>query len=115
VNPLVQDGRKLIPSVTRVFNTKKEMYVYLQAYEQGRASIDPLLAFVTFYRGNQKAFETAPLQVTEGLDNRVKTVPLKFNFSLEKLPPGEYDCQITVLDPKTQKAAFWRAPVMLTP
>jgi len=115
VNPLVQDGRKLIPSVTRVFNTKKEMYVYLQAYEQGLPSIEPLLAFVTFYRGNQKAFETAPLQVTEGLDNRVKTVPLKFNFSLDKLPPGEYDCQITVLDPKTQKAAFWRAPVMLTP
>jgi VWFA-related protein len=115
VNPLVQDGRQLIPSVTRVFNTRKEMYVYLQAYEQGLPAIEPLLAFVTFYRGNQKAFETAPLQVTEGLNNRVKTVPLKFNFSLEKLPPGEYDCQITVLDPKSQKAAFWRAPVMLTP
>jgi VWFA-related protein len=114
VNPLVQDGRKLVPSVTRVFNTKKEMYVYLQAYEQGLPAIDPLLAFVTFYRGNQKAFETAPLQVTEGLNNRVKTVPLKFNFSLEKLPAGEYDCQVTVLDPKTQKAAFWRTPVMLT-
>ena len=117
VSPLVQDGRKLVPSVTRVFSTKKEMYVYLQAYEQGLPAIDPLLAFVTFYRGNQKAFETAPVQVTEGLDSRVRTVPtvpLKFNFSLEKLPPGEYDCQITVLDPKTQKAAFWRTPVMLT-
>ncbi len=33
VNPLVQDGRKLIPSVTRVFSSKAEMYVYLPAYE----------------------------------------------------------------------------------
>ncbi len=30
-NPLVADGRKLIPSVTRVFSKSREMYVYLQA------------------------------------------------------------------------------------
>jgi hypothetical protein len=43
----------------------------------------------------------------------VKTVPVKFNFALEKLPPGEYQVQVTVLDPKSSKASFWRAPVML--
>src|SRR5580700_8218159 len=32
-NPLVQDGYKLIPSVTRVFSKAKDMYIYLQAYE----------------------------------------------------------------------------------
>jgi VWFA-related protein len=31
-NPLVQEGSKLIPSVTRVFNTARELNVYLQAY-----------------------------------------------------------------------------------
>ena len=35
VNPLVQDGQKLIPSVTRVFSRSRDMYVYLQAYERG--------------------------------------------------------------------------------
>ena len=30
-----------------------------------------------------------------------------------KLPPGKYDCQVTVLDPTGKKAAFWQAPVML--
>jgi len=29
------------------------------------------------------------------------------------LPPGKYNCQVTALDPKAQKAAFWQAPVML--
>ena len=38
VNPLVQDGQKLIPSVTRVFSKSQDMYVYLQAYEQESAS-----------------------------------------------------------------------------
>src|SRR5262249_7044840 len=32
-HPLVQDGQKLIPSVTRVFSKSRDMYVYLQAYE----------------------------------------------------------------------------------
>jgi hypothetical protein len=40
-------------------------------------------------------------------------VALKFSLSLAKLPPGEYNCQITVLNPASQKAAFWQAPVML--
>jgi VWFA-related protein len=114
-NPLVQDGQKLIPSVTRVFSKGRDMYVYLQAYEPAAASTQPLVAFVTFYRGQTKAFETPPLAVTEGLNNRLKTVPLKFSLALNKLPPGEYDCQVTVVDPTGQKAAFWQAPVMLIP
>jgi VWFA-related protein len=113
VNPLVQDGQKLIPSVTRVFSTSRDMYVYLQAYERGATSTQPLVAFVTFYRGQAKAFETPPLPVTDGLDAKSKAVPLRFSIPLAKLPPGEYNCQVTVLDPSGQKAAFWQAPVML--
>jgi VWFA-related protein len=114
-NPLVQDGYKLIPSVTRVFSKAKDMYVYLQAYEPTATTVQPLVAFVTFYRGQTKVFETPPLPVSEGLANKLKTVPLKFDLSLSKLPPGQYNCQVTVLDPTGQKAAFWQAPVMLIP
>ena len=114
-NPLVQDGYKLIPSVTRVFSKAKDMYVYLQAYEPTAATVQPLVAFVTFYRGQTKVFETPPLPVSEGLSNKLKTVPLKFSLSLSKLPPGQYNCQVTVLDPTGQKAAFWQAPIMLIP
>jgi VWFA-related protein len=114
-NPLVQDGQKLIPSVTRVFSKSRDMYVFLQAYEPAAQTVQPLIAFVTFYQGQRKAFETPPLPVTEGLNNRLKTVPLKFSIALTKLPPGEYNCQVTVLDPTSQKASFWQAPVMLVP
>ena len=113
VNPLVQDGIKLIPSVTRVFTRNQDMYVYLQAYQQNVDAAHPLVAFVTFYRGQTKAFETPPMQVTESLNNRLKTMPLKFSFSMQKLPPGEYLCQVTVLDPTGEKAAFWQGQVML--
>ncbi|MEP7354196.1 MAG: VWA domain-containing protein [Acidobacteriota bacterium] len=113
VNPLVQEGQKLIPSVTRVFSKTKEMHIYLQAYQQGTAPPQPLVAFVTFYRGKEKAFETAPVTVTERVANNLNTMPIKFSFPMDKLQTGEYDLQITVLNPNSQKAAFWQAPVLL--
>jgi VWFA-related protein len=112
-NPLVQDGQKLIPSVTRVFSKSRAMYVYLQAYEPAATSIQPLVAFVTFYRGPMKIFETPPRSVTDALSNRLKTMPLRFDLSLDQLTPGAYNCQVTVLDPTGQKAAFWQAPIMV--
>ena len=113
VNPLIQDGQRLEPSVTRVFSKRRDMFVYLQAYERSNASVQPLVAFVTFYRGQQKAFETAPIEVAEGIDNKLHTVPLRFSLSLAKLQPGQYNCQVSVVDPSGQKAAFWSAPVMV--
>ena len=114
-NPLVDQGQKLIPSVTRVFSKTREMFVYLQAYEPTAQAVQPLVAFVTFYRGQNKAFETPPMPVTDGVNNRLKTIPLRFSFPLDKLPTGKYNCQVTVLDPTSQKAAYWQAPVMLVP
>jgi VWFA-related protein len=115
VNPLVQEGQQLIPSVTRVFSKSKDMYVFLQAYQPGAETVQPLMAFVTFYRGQAKVFETSPLVAREATAARLKTVPLKFSFPLDTFPPGEYVCQVTVIDPQNRKAAFWQAPVMLAP
>lgn len=109
-NPLVHDGKKLIPSVTRVFSRAKEMYVYLQAYQP-----DPLQAYVTFYKDNAKAMETAPALSAEPLAVRLPTLPLRFSFPIDKLAPGEYLCQVTILDAKNKKSAFWRTPVMVAP
>jgi VWFA-related protein len=113
VNPLIADGKQLMPSVTRVFNKNRDMYIYLQAYERTATTTQPMVAFVTFYRGQTKAFETAPVPITDGLDPKTKALPIRFNIALGKLPVGEYRCQVTVLDTGNQKVAFWQAPVML--
>jgi VWFA-related protein len=114
-NPLVYDGQKLIPSVTRVFSQARDMYVFLQAYQRGATTTQPLVAYVTFYRGDVKAFETTPVPVTDGLEPSSKAVPLRLSVPLASLAAGRYDCQVTVLDPVNQKIAFWRAPVVLVP
>ena len=114
-NPLVQGGEKLIPSVTKVFRKNQEMYVYLEAYQPAAATTQLMVANVSFFRGKTKAFETAPLQITEGLNPKSKAVPLKFSVPLEKLQPGRYTCQVSVVNPAVQRFAVWRSPVVLLP
>jgi VWFA-related protein len=112
-NPLVHDGQKLVPSVTRVFIKGRDLYLFAQAYQRGATATQPLVAFVSFYRGEVKAFETAPMIVTEGLDAKTKAVPLRFSLPLASFATGRYDCQLTVIDPNGDKIAFWRAPIVI--
>src|ERR1039458_10755936 len=69
-NPLVQNKEKLIPSVTRVFKKNQEMYVYVEVYEPLAATTEPILAYLTFFRGKTKIFETDPLIVKDGLKTK---------------------------------------------
>ena len=108
-------NQKLIPSVTRVFRKDQEMYVYLEAYQPAAAAAQLMVATVSFYRGKVKAFETAPLRIAQGLNAKSKAVPVKFSVPLEKLQPGKYTCQVSVVNPSAQKFAMWRAPVVLLP
>jgi VWFA-related protein len=119
VNPLVQSGSKLIPSVTRVFSSSRNIYVYLQAYKPSPpdmpANRDPLIAFVSLYSGSAEVLKTTPVAVEPNAGARLGVVPLSFDLGLNRLAPGEYQCQVTVLDPITSKATFWRAPIAITP
>jgi len=111
LNPLFQDGKKMVPSITRVFNRNQEMFVYLEAYEPLAATTEPIVATVTFYRGKVKEFQTDPLQVTDGLNAKTKAVPLRFSLPMSSLHAGNYTCQVSVFDPSAQKFSIWRAPV----
>ena len=133
-DPLVQNGQQMLPSVTRVFSKTRSMFVYLQAYEAPMAAPaagapvatpvsapvatgpvatgpTPLLAFVSFYQGTTKVYETQPEEVSPLPNTRLETAPMSFTIDLNPLPPGKYDCQVTVLDPTGQKTAYWQAPI----
>jgi VWFA-related protein len=114
VNPLVADGKKLIPSVTRVFSTTRDIYVYFQAYKQTPSPGNPpLFAFVSLYKGDSKVYETSPTAIAPSTASRLGTMPLSFSLGVKGLEPGPYECQVTVIDPATQKANYWRAPIVL--
>jgi VWFA-related protein len=114
-NPLILDGQRLLPSVTKVFSTTQDMHVYLQAYERGATETQPLVAYVSFFQGDVKVFETQPLPVVDGLNIRSKAVPIRLTVPLAKVPPGRYDAQVVVIEPTGQKVAFWQAPIAIVP
>jgi VWFA-related protein len=126
-NPLVANGQKLIPSVTRVFNRDRQMYVYLQAYQHpvppasgssttGASPVaaeHPYFAYVSLYHNQKLAMETAPIAVMSHPGTRLGIVPLSFQVSLGTLEAGSYQCQISVLDPAGNRAAFWQGTIMV--
>ncbi len=121
-NPLVDNGRKLIPSVTRVFSTDRDLYIYLQAYATNTlpvAATQPqsppaLVAYVTLYREGQLAFQSPAISAVPTAGTRLGTTPLSFALQLGSLTLGEYQAQVTVLDATGQRATFWQGPLLLT-
>ena len=126
-NPLVNGDGKLIPSVTRVFHTDRDLYVYLQAYagsdvtsSQEASSLParppaPLMAFVGFYQDGKRVSQMQPVQATTINGSRLGTVPINMRLALGKLSPGQYQCQVTVIDPAGKRASFWQDSILLVP
>jgi VWFA-related protein len=115
-NPLVRDDRKLLPSITRTFRKDQNLYVYLEVYDSVANPANQMpgvSASLSFYRGNAKAFQTDAIHVTQALAKRSHALPLEFQVPLENLPPGNYTCQVNVIDEYGRKFAFPRARVAL--
>ncbi|MCU1262591.1 MAG: hypothetical protein JWO80_5476 [Bryobacterales bacterium] len=115
-DPLIQDGQKLVPSVTRVFRKDQNLFVYLEVYDPGS---DPAVkrpdvnAVLTFYRGGKKAFESAPVHLSELAPNRSNALPVQFQVPLAKLPAGKYTCQVNLIDAQAKRFAFPRTEMVL--
>jgi VWFA-related protein len=113
-NPLVHEGQRLVPGVSRTFRRDRPLHVYVQAYPASpEATTGPLAAYVAFYREGVKVFETEPLPVPDGMDPKTGAVPIRLTVPLTALEPGAYACQLTILDPSGARAAFWRAAVVV--
>lgn len=112
-HPLISDGLKMLPSVSRVFDRDRDLYILLHAYPDHRTSSDPIVAYVSFFRDDMKVFETTPMVVSPGAGYSSSGVPLRFTVPLSRMPTGRYECQVSVLDPSSQKVAFWTAPILI--
>jgi VWFA-related protein len=114
-NPLIENGQKLVPNVTRVFQPSQNLFVYLEVYDpkipdglpEGfrRANV---AANVALYQAKSKVFESAPVRANRLSENRPNTLPIWLQFSTNSLKPGRYECQINLIDEFGRKFAFPR-------
>jgi VWFA-related protein len=119
-NPLVKNGIKLIPSVTRVFSARRSLNVFVQTYHENAtttpaAPIPSLIAYVGLYRDGKNVLETPPKVATAEPESRLGTTPISFSIKLDGIALGRYDCQVTILDPTEDKVAFWVSPIIVDP
>jgi VWFA-related protein len=118
LHPLIQDGQKLLPSITRVYRKDQALYVYVEVYDAalaGGANSPSVTATLTLFRGRRKAFETEMLRVRETARRRAFVTPVQFRIPLSELAAGRYTCQVSLIDELGQKFAFSRAPMVLLP
>ncbi|MEZ2348838.1 VWA domain-containing protein [Terriglobus sp. RCC_193] len=127
VNPLMSAEGKLIPSVTRVFRTDRDLEILLHAYQGAPAAPaaapatpgaaapaqGPLVAYVSIFRDGKKAMETQAVKAEPIANSRLGTTPIRMKVPLTNLTTGEYDIQVTVLDPAGNRIATWRGPMAI--
>ncbi len=116
-HPLVQEGYKLIPSITKVFRKDQDLYVFFQVYDPvaDPAKKTPnLRASVSFYRGKVRAFQSETVRMSDPVQ-RGNLVGMHFEIPLASLTPGQYVCQLNVIDDLGKKFAFRRTPMVVLP
>jgi hypothetical protein len=63
---------------------------------------------------DKMAFQVTPLDFTQLADTRPDAVPVKLQLPLKDLAPGEYTCQINVVDEVGRKFAYPREQIVIT-
>ena len=121
-NPLIQDGQKLVPNVTKVFRSGQNVLAYLEIYDPKLPESVPenfqrpvVEASLAFYRDGKKAFETPSVRANRLLRDRQQTLALWLQMPVTSLQPGSYECQLNVIDELGRKFAFPHAPLSVLP
>ena len=121
-NPLISDGQKLLPNVTRVFRSQQNMLVYLEVYDPtvpadlpDRFRRPDVQAALALYQGDKKVFESRPVRTNKLDPGRPGTLPLWVQVPLANIQPGKYICQVNLIDSFGRKFAFPRVSMAILP
>jgi hypothetical protein len=114
-NPLIDNGQKLVPNVTKVFRPDQNLLVYLEVYDPGspgnlpeNIQVADVEATLAFFKDNKKVFETQPVRAGRAIEGRAGALPLRLTIPLGQIQPGRYQCQLNVIDELGRKFAFPR-------
>lgn len=119
-NPLIDGDQKIMPNITHVFRRRQNLFVTFDVYDAHPDPKDRKLRRVKvslsfFNEAGAKAFEVAPVEVTQTSLTRPDALPVKLQIPLKDIAPGAYTCQVNVVDVVGRKFAFPRAQLVIAP
>jgi VWFA-related protein len=117
-DPLILGNERIVPSVTRVFRRSQNMYIAFDVYDAAPDPAQPASRRVAvtmslFNQKGLKAFEAGPVTATEQVSTRPNATPVQLQVPLKTLAPGNYVCQLNVVDEIGRKFAFSRANLVV--
>jgi VWFA-related protein len=129
-DPLVRGGQEYVPNISHVFRQDQHMYLLYEVYDPARArpgESEPkatksaarpgvtLLSSLELIQGSTKVYETPIIRAqsinVEGRD----AVAFELDVPLSGLKPGQYLCQLNVVDDAAGSFAFPRFAVLVRP
>jgi VWFA-related protein len=123
-NPLVRSGEEYVPNISHVFRQDQHLYLLYEIYAparekpaenapKGAKSGVNVLSSLELIQGSAKVFETPLVQAqTINVENR-DAVAMELDVPLDKLKPGQYICQLNVVDDAGGSFAFPRFAVLV--
>ena len=124
LNPTVRNGQEYVPNISHVFRQDQHLYLLYEIYSPAHekmAENQPkgtrpginLLSNLELIQGSTKVYETPLVQAkavnVEGRD----AVAIELDVPLSGLKPGQYLCQLNVIDDAAGSFAFPRFVVLV--
>jgi VWFA-related protein len=114
LNPLIRDGVEWIPNVPHVFRQDQHLYLLYEVYDPTRekqatpspspglvrrpAGAVKVLTSIQFMSGGVKVYETPLIQADAVNEPDREAIAFQFDVPLSQLKPGNYICQVNVID-----------------
>jgi VWFA-related protein len=123
-DPLVHNGEEYVPNISHVFRQDQHMYLLYEVYEPTREKtganeakgskpgID-LLSSLELIQGSTKVYETPMVQAKSVNAEDRDAVSIELDVPLSRLKPGQYVCQLNVIDDAAGSFAFPRFAVLV--
>ncbi|MGB6827469.1 MAG: VWA domain-containing protein, partial [Terracidiphilus sp.] len=122
-DPLVRNGQQYVPNIAHVFRQNQHMYLLYEIYDpahekpavgakENKSAIS-LLSSLELIQGSTKVYETPIVQAkTVNVEGR-DAVAFELDVPLSGLKPGQYLCQLNVIDDAAGSFAFPRFAVLV--
>ena len=135
ISPLVRDGFEWIPNLPHVFRQDQHLYFLYEVYDPSRIKNNSdgtlaatpkgltrrdtgpvrVLTSIEFLSGGVKVYET-PLVEAKAVNVTIRNaVEFQFDVALAQLAPGNYVCQVNVIDDAGGSFTFPRMALLLKP
>ncbi|HLK31467.1 MAG TPA: VWA domain-containing protein, partial [Terriglobales bacterium] len=126
-NPLIRSGWELVPSVTHVFSSNQQLYIYYEVYDPAREGANDapgarhtnsnagirLLSSVAFFDGSRKIYETPVVTLQQINTADRHAAAFQVEVPLQDLKPGFYTCQVNVIDDAAGAFLFPRLALLV--